>query len=1359
MKKMWYIVVIFLLFGTAFSQTWTVNIILEPRVNPYVEEWRSNPRMATVRITNPTSNFDTVTLYVTIEHKRHGRVLTGRSRPLRFRPHETRSLNNPDMVNWATVDYPRSLANLAMRTGLLPAGRYTICIDVQKDGKVLGRQCKDFDIILSSPPRLISPRDKDSVLSNPIFRWTSISTPYFMKVTYHFMLWRINLGENHTFVMRRKPYYSKKLSSTMLSYPSEAPLIESGKRYIWMVRSEDSEGNPIGSNRGKSEVWEIIGRPRLMAILPTVLKIGDFIVNVSSYSPGATFSDLSGSGTSFFVNTEDNDTVDFALDFEHLSAIYTGHDTANVYSGIIDVSISPPLLLIKKKFQINVYSLEMRPDSAVAELSLAAPGLYDTIGPQRYWIGPFETKVTKHCAFTKVLYESQLDPFRVDDYYMIFIPKDSVKIRVIEGPAGTSTAGSGSESSTIETIEYLEEAELVKDVATTKFAKIKTKTPSEFKEIDTDILTPSVSEEESGVKTVISKTGIPVYELMISYVSIKFFAGETKPQHHLKVNNTGYLFGKYVFENAIATKDGFNAKLELDEIWDFTSVIPYGYIFTLDEAELNFNNCIITDGYLKGEAILPDAENGLVNTNGDSVAVSFNRLNIDSTLQFSGECNFSGDVMNIACFGTGPAKYIGNFALDKNEKGNLRFTATPREFISLVVNDSIVPKPAKLDTMVGLTFEMKDEKDTITIYSKDIRAGSISLGCNRVNAWFVLEQQGVTGKIWNVIPDGELFNVWLGRVSDSAYKSEKPLHAHIMITRQEGFADFWVNFAGNSVIDVSMGGFIDTLPMPSKIKTTFDKMNLTSVADFIGGDVKVDSLATLAYWDLIFDVERGFVIPKMAELVFTNADLAETLHFSKPFNIIFGKILGDGKLENFVFNQNCAYQKFDGFPISLQKAELSPYDTTNNDLDGAIIVESYILFDFFGSTDTTIIIEDFKNNVIDIFPYFGRWIRLTPDTFALDRNWGNDLGTFDFPGIRYDTLDQNGFVGNGTVGLSYLIGGGFNTYLSMDSSSTRLCFDKGGVHSVQLGAKSLTAVDKIWGCMFIEGEMLKKIVVGGEQGASTGGAILEPISGAHNRFVMAITPSITQFSINGKMMMKSVELGLELHVAALFKFDRDVGYIEGDLKGRILASSGVPLSSIGLDARGQLSFHQGLDYSYIQGAAFVELYGAAGLCGASFGINGGVFIGINAPKEVAWVLMQQEGNRFGVSMGMLPPKLTGFYFFLDVQASLDLFLLGGSFELYIGYGMFQSLGSGAGFGCSYLPSLSSLGVLGIYIYGEVLWGLVSASGSLKLQLMAPCPGGFAGDITFRGCVLWVFCGSINLGVSVSTEEGFNVSEL
>ena len=71
-------------------------------------------------------------------------------------------------------------------------------------------------------------------------------------------------------------------------------------------------------------------------------------------------------------------------------------------------------------------------------------------------------------------------------------------------------------------------------------------------------------------------------------------------------------------------------------------------------------------------------------------------------------------------------------------------------------------------------------------------------------------------------------------------------------------------------------------------------------------------------------------------------------------------------------------------------------------------------------------------------------------------------------------------------------------------------------------------------------------------------------------------------------------------------------------------------------------------------------------------------------------------------------------------------------------------------------SIYLVGNLGGRIHGEILGGLVSAAAGFNFQVIGPYPASFHGSVNLEACVLWVFCGSVDVGVGINTSDGFYI---
>jgi hypothetical protein len=224
-----------------------------------------------------------------------------------------------------------------------------------------------------------------------------------------------------------------------------------------------------------------------------------------------------------------------------------------------------------------------------------------------------------------------------------------------------------------------------------------------------------------------------------------------------------------------------------------------------------------------------------------------------------------------------------------------------------------------------------------------------------------------------------------------------------------------------------------------------------------------------------------------------------------------------------------------------------------------------------------------------------------------------------------------------------------------------------------------------------------------------------------------------------------IDIGLahaEVNGRIRLTHDRSIPALDGEVYGHFNMSD---VLVGGLEAEGQVTWHFGSDYFMLQGRVSVDIYSWLG--GA--GMEGGIFIGKDAPSDQAWVLLDEDG-RFGINISQLPATLTGVYGYGEFKWSKKFLygVLEAEIIIHVGLGLFvQSAG----------PAM--LGNCGLYIRGEILWGLVSASVLANLQFFAavpPDPSYFEGTVKLRGCVAYIFCASVKLTAGLSSKDGFYI---
>ena len=140
------------------------------------------------------------------------------------------------------------------RTGKIPEGAYVACIKVLRAGtrEELGKNCIRVTVSHPGPPRLIAPKDRDTLTEKyPLFTWTP-PMPKPAKLTYELRIVQILKGQTPEEAMLSKPaFYEKKgIKRPSFKYPPSARAFEEGKEYAWQVTA--FSGRTL---LGKSAIW------------------------------------------------------------------------------------------------------------------------------------------------------------------------------------------------------------------------------------------------------------------------------------------------------------------------------------------------------------------------------------------------------------------------------------------------------------------------------------------------------------------------------------------------------------------------------------------------------------------------------------------------------------------------------------------------------------------------------------------------------------------------------------------------------------------------------------------------------------------------------------------------------------------------------------------------------------------------------------------------------------------------------------------------------------------------------------------------------------------------------------------------
>ncbi len=1232
-----------------------------------------------VDVTNNSGRTRTVYFRAEITEARKGLLFRANSNEFESPPGKKR-ITSRDIKDVRDEWYAEENKEFIIRTGTVPAGSYDACLYLMEaGGRELAQRCIHIEVRPAGPPRLISPKaGKGIEVKRPIFTWTKPAPlPAGERVFYKFKIVEIYKGQTKEEAMRSNPAWYEEDRITRTSF-----------QYPLKAKKLDPDRQYAWQVQSFYEGGFPLGTNRGMS-------------EIWELKPGII------EGIKPFLRPSYIKIGDFVI--KNISYTSSSVDSLSGSGESYFLKKGPPghfggpmYVYIEIKFDVDFENLQVN------------------------WTTGEDTAY----VLSGEIQESFSSPLLVPvEGYQVLVHDIHMFPDTAHGSVGVSSAclydTTGCEPAEIGP--FGSKLSPLPDIH--KELAVADRGPYRLGE--TGIIIKSTKE----VLIDLSRTITP------GKVEIKMNRGETVEQPKMDTCNTGYLYGKYTFNDGVLSPSGFNATLELAQPWKFYSLIPMGFEVDLFTGHLTIENCKVKDGeFVNGGIVLPSDSNGVLDPAGQHVVAIYDSLRVDSLLDLFAKVKINKEMK------------WGGFGLIVSNT-YFKLPAKPYAFHTVVSSDTFAV--LRTDTLIGLVApRINISSDLLVVYSGDSRDPIMFRNLGNPNdkihggGWFNLEMQGMRGYLTS---DGRTpdIDAELGITTKPGYLASTSFNTTFIHdesdTTSPYFMKFW--FAGNSSFNTDLRGHFE-IPYPSKIKPPFREVGVTSTASFAGGNAFFpDDTLKLDYWGVGLTSERGVISVRVGEIVYTDAEIHEPEHFSKGFNILWGEMLADGDLGEFYFDHNAAHQKFDGFPITLDSAALSPYNPSK---PGELVVRCGIHFNFFGEPDTLITIHDAKHTDPDP-PFNGRLVTIDPEEFALFRNWGSGIAEMDFDEIGYDAADQNGFIGNGEVDFDFFADSPVNAEIEMDSLYIKICVLETSAHNLELLHVELTKVSEIWGCVVIKGDELERIAIGGRMESSTSGAYDLLKGGTGVEVKMAVTPNITTFAADGTMYIYVFGADLEVTGSVFLKTDRVAGSVEGEIKGAFdLSSVGVDL---GADGQANWFFSSG-ETHYIQGRLAVNI------CSITLGagLSGGLFIGNDAPKDQVWVLREgsSENRRFGINMNNISNPVSGIYIFGDVELSIGFVgIIEGGVEIYAGVGAFYG-GTYAGTDGTVQGSFLIVGTVGVYIYGEILWGIVSASAWGQLTLYFGTPMGFEGTFGLRGCVLWVICAEIEVTAGMNSVRGFYV---
>lgn len=847
------------------------------------------------------------------------------------------------------------------------------------------------------------------------------------------------------------------------------------------------------------------------------------------------------------------------------------------------------------------------------------------------------------------------------------------------------------------------------------------------------------------------------------------------------ISNRGYLQAPYTFVHGLVTASGLSAQLRLAAAYAFETVEPLGYrvVVRPPNGAIQLRACGVEGGeFLAGEIQFPTV--AVLDESGQRVTAAYDTLRVQRDMDLFGTVTVNGGfAWGEFSKTSGSPRYF--------HLGEDRLTGQPaRGFFYLAARQRLPyyptaggtfqrPMTAGADSVLetqgvqGITLtNLRGRR--FTILTQDVPGGTILnprklefADSSVIVDWLNVIGTGVHTEVIIIKSIAQRDAVDLGPTwsTNPRYRGGSPLRVSFKADPNDRKRLMRMQFVESATWDSDFNGRI-FLAGPVKDTTRFSDLVFTSTAEAGGAQLDLTRPLDLAHWGVSLVPEdstlpAGVVCVKLGVIYTTAAGIAEPRHFARPFWLTWGEILASGNIGRLAFDYNGRSQSFDRIPYAPSFVRLSDYDPAVPADSGYLVTYGDLAFSFFGAKPVWI--YDWKSPTFPGGVYGGRIAR-TPlnspygtgvSDLHLVRDWGDGVADLDFT-VAYDSLQQDGFTGPGTATITrYVL---FDSPLpgSINVKAERSCFtlSRAAEGGVNLGPLlTMSALKNVWGCGCIVGDQLERVAVGGELSANAGAgfSIAARTAGAMT-VAIGYTPSRTDMLFAGEAYAVLLTRMIEVTGSITLTIDRDVDFAEGYLKG-LVSMNGL---LTGTSGAGELQWHVGTDHQTIQGRVAVSMYSMGGgpSGSSSSGKEAGLWFGINSNKDHVWV-MDGISGRFGLNKAALPQFITGAYAYVSWSDAVNAY-----YVLSGGYQAFAALGAFAGYGGDIGGGFGVIGNVGLYLWGKILGGVVSADAWGNLQLIVGVPPAFQGEVGMHVCVFLVFCGSETVRGGFNASQGFYI---
>lgn len=267
------------------------SVFVRPDPSPYLTDWERDPAAAYLNIVNGSAvAFDyRLDAFVRVNGREIGRV---RSPVLTAVPGGVQVFGLTEVLEWSTVSRDANVVTVALRTGRLPEGRLSLCVQpLTAASQVVGAPtCTDREIRLPEPPQLLSPANETKIVGvQPLFQWAPVTATPGSALQYRIRVVERQPEQTPAVAMEANPAHfagTVPVAAPVLVYPADALPFREDRDYAWRVEVVDANGTPVTRDGRASEIWTFRAgdlttpTPRV-ADLPDVIIIAPGVAELS----------------------------------------------------------------------------------------------------------------------------------------------------------------------------------------------------------------------------------------------------------------------------------------------------------------------------------------------------------------------------------------------------------------------------------------------------------------------------------------------------------------------------------------------------------------------------------------------------------------------------------------------------------------------------------------------------------------------------------------------------------------------------------------------------------------------------------------------------------------------------------------------------------------------------------------------------------------------------------------------------------------------------------------------------------------------------------------------------------------------